>query len=128
MVSRQRRMGRRPRDSAAGGWSIEAYGRCSMFDVEPLKLRIVEICRRTKVSRLDLIGPAGKGDCPRESEVDVLVCFQRDGGEIFNRFFDLKEGLEQVFGRAVDVTVEESITSPVVWESVESSRRNVYAV
>jgi hypothetical protein len=99
-----------------------------MFDVEPLKPRIVEICRHAKVSRLDLIGPAACGDCAGETEVDVLVRFMHGQGEIFNRFFDLKEGLEQVFGRAVDVTVEESITSPVVWESVESSRRNVYAV
>jgi predicted nucleotidyltransferase len=99
-----------------------------MFDVEPLKPRIVEICRQTKVSRLDLIGPAACGDCAAESEVDVLVRFMHDGGEIFNRFFDLKEGLEQVFGRAVDVTVEESVKSPVVWESIEHSRRNVYAL
>jgi predicted nucleotidyltransferase len=99
-----------------------------MFDVEPLKPRIVEICRQAKVRRLDLIGPAAREDCGGESEVDVLVQFMHDEGEIFNRFFDLKEGLEQVFGRAVDVTVEETVKKPVVWESIEQSRRNIYAV
>ncbi|HSV98971.1 MAG TPA: hypothetical protein VLI39_02285 [Sedimentisphaerales bacterium] len=99
-----------------------------MFDVEPLKPRIVEICRHARVSRLDLIGPAARGDCPDENEVDVLVRFTHDGGEIFNRFFDLKEGLEEVFGRAVDVTVEETVKSPVLWESIEQSRRNIYAL
>ncbi len=99
-----------------------------MFDVEPLKPKIVEICRQAKVSRLDLIGPAASGDCLGESEVDVLVRFLHDGGEIFNRFFDLKEGLEEVFGRTVDVTVEETIRNPVVWESIEHSRRNIYAL
>ncbi|HON92620.1 MAG TPA: nucleotidyltransferase domain-containing protein [Sedimentisphaerales bacterium] len=99
-----------------------------MFDVEPLKPKIVEICRQAKVSRLDLIGPAASGDCLGESEVDVLVRFLHDGGEIFNRFFDLKEGLEEVFGRTVDVTVEETIRSPVVWENIEHNRRNIYAL
>jgi hypothetical protein len=99
-----------------------------MFDVEPLKPRIVELCRRSKVSRLDIIGPAGLEECDCASEVDVLVHFQHDGGQIFNRFFDLKEGLEEVFGRAVDMTVEETVKSPVVWETIEHSRRNIYAV
>lgn len=99
-----------------------------MFDVEPLKPRIVEICRQAKVRRLDIIGPAAGGDCPGEAEVDVLVQFQHDGGQLFNRFFDLKEGLEQVFGRSVDVTVEETVTSPALWENIEQSRRNIYAL
>ena len=99
-----------------------------MFDVEPLKPRIVELCRRARVSRLDLIGPAASGDCTGQDEVDVLVHFLHDGGEIFNRFFDLKEGLEEVFGQAVDVTVEETVRSPVVWENIEQNRRNIYAL
>lgn len=99
-----------------------------MFDVEPLKPRIVEICRQAKVRRLDIIGAAASGDCPGEAEVDVLVQFQCDGGQLFNRFFDLKEGLEQVFGRSVDVTVEETVTSPALWENIEHSRRNIYAL
>ena len=99
-----------------------------MFDVEPLKPKIVEICRHAKVSRLDLIGPAACGNCPSESEVEVLVRFTHERGEIFTRFFDLKEGLEEVFGRAVDVTVEETVKSPALWESIEQSRRNIYAL
>ncbi len=99
-----------------------------MFDVEPYKSGIAELCRRTKVSRLDLIGPAASGPCDAETEVDVLVRFQPNGGELFNRFFDLKEGLEQVFGRAVDVTVEETVRNPDVWETIEHNRKTVYAI
>ena len=99
-----------------------------MLDVESFKPRIVELCRRSKVCRLDLIGPAAGGESPGRSEVDVLVQFQRGGGELFNRFFDLKEGLEQVFGRSVDVTVENTLRNPDLWESIEASRRTIYAV
>jgi len=99
----------------------------SMFDVEPFKPRIAELCRRSKVCRLDLIGPAACGDCPGESEIDVLVHFQHDEGELFNRFFDLKEGLERVLGRMVDVTVEETVRNPDLWESIEESRKTIYA-
>ncbi len=99
-----------------------------MFDVEPFKPRIVELCRQSKVHRLDLIGPAAVEDCDAESEIDVLVQFQRDEGELFNRFFDLKEGLERLLGRMVDVTVEETLRNQEVWESIEQSRKTIYAV
>lgn len=99
-----------------------------MFDVEPLKPRIVELCRQARVSRLELIGPAASDECGGGSEVDVLVRFARGQDLLFNRFFDLKEGLEQVFGRSVDVTVEETVRSPDVWESIEQTRKTIYSV
>jgi len=98
-----------------------------MFDVEPFKPRIVELCRRSKVCRLDLIGPAAVGDCAGESEIDILVQFEHDEGLLFNRFFDLKEGLERVLGHLVDVTVEETTRNSEAWENIEQSRKTVYA-
>ncbi|MBP7051563.1 MAG: hypothetical protein KBE65_11155 [Phycisphaerae bacterium] len=99
-----------------------------MFNVEPFKPRIVELCRRSKVRRLDLIGPAALEEDALDGEIDVLVEFQRDQGELFNRFFDLKEGLERLLGRMVDVTVEETVRNPEVWESIEQSRKTIYVV
>jgi predicted nucleotidyltransferase len=98
-----------------------------MFDIETFKPRIAELCRRVKVSRLDVFGSATDESFGTQSDIDVLVRFQQDGGGLFNRYFDLKEGLEQIFGRPVDVVVEGSVRNPYFQASIERSRKNVYA-
>ena len=93
-----------------------------MVDVERLKPRVAELCRQVKASRLDLFGAVVTGKPNRRDDVDVLVRFERNGGELFNRFFDLKEGLEEIFGRSVDVFMEETLRDPDLWEGIERSR------
>jgi predicted nucleotidyltransferase len=98
-----------------------------MFDVEMFKPRIAEVCRRVKVSRLDVFGSATDSSFGEQSDVDVLVRFERDGGSLFTRYFDLKEGLEEIFGRPVDLVVENAVRNPYFKVGIERSRRNVYA-
>jgi predicted nucleotidyltransferase len=98
-----------------------------MFDIEKFKPEIAELCRRLKITRLDVFGSATSGHFGADSDVDVLVRFERDGGGLFNRYFDLKEGLEGIFGRTVDVVIEDSLKNPYFKASIERSRRVVYA-
>jgi len=98
-----------------------------MFDTDEFEPAIAELCRRLKISRLDIFGSATSEEFHADSDVDVLVRFEQDGGGLFNRYFDLKEGLEAIFGRPVDVVVEESLKNPYFRASVERSRRTVYA-
>jgi predicted nucleotidyltransferase len=100
-----------------------------MFDIEKFEPEIAELCRRLKISRLDVFGSATSEseEFRAESDIDVLVRFEQDGGGLFNRYFDLKEGLEAIFGRPVDVVVEDSLKNPYFRASVERSRRAVYA-
>jgi predicted nucleotidyltransferase len=98
-----------------------------MLDIEKFEPEIAELCRRLKISRLDVFGSATSEEFRAESDVDVLVRFEQDGGGLFNRYFDLKEGLEGIFGRPVDVVVEDSLRNPYFKASVDRSRRTVYA-
>ncbi|MHC4520196.1 MAG: nucleotidyltransferase family protein [Planctomycetota bacterium] len=98
-----------------------------MLDIERYRTEVAGLCRQLKVRRLDLFGSAAREDCTDESDVDVLVQFDSDGGGLFDRYFDLKEGLEAVFGRPVDVVIEKSLKNPYFKASIESSRRNLYA-
>jgi hypothetical protein len=45
---------------------------------------------------------------------------------MFTRYFDLKEGLEIIFGRTVDVVVEDAIRNPYFKQSVDQNRVNIY--
>lgn len=98
-----------------------------MLDIERIRPKISNLCRNLKVKRLDIFGSAAGDDFRPESDVDVLVQFERDSGRLFDRYFELKERLEEILGRTVDVVVEDAITNPYLKQEVERSRKNVYA-
>jgi hypothetical protein len=65
--------------------------------------RIAEFCRRWKVSELCLFGSALREDFRPESDVDLLVTFSPGISWGFDEFLEMKEELEKLFGRAVDL-------------------------
>jgi uncharacterized protein len=88
-----------------------------------------ELCRRFHVRRLDLFGSAAGDDFdPGRSDLDFLVEFDPRAPEAlsFTTFFDLKEALEALFGRNVDLVEPRAIRNPYFKESVESSRESVF--
>ena len=97
-----------------------------MIDVNVYRREIRELCQSLAVRRLDLVGSAARDDfCPESSDVDVLIEFQ--GNEaLFDRYFELKHGLEKIFGRKVDVIQNGSIRNPYLRESIEQDRTSVY--
>jgi predicted nucleotidyltransferase len=98
-----------------------------MLDLEKIKPEIVNLCQRLKVTRLDLFGSAATEAFRPQSDVDVLVEFDQNLGNMFNRYFELKEGLEKITGRSVDVVMEDAIKYPYFKISVEQTRKPVYA-
>jgi len=98
-----------------------------MLDIEKIKPEISDLCRRLKVKRLDIFGSATSDDFRSDSDVDVLVQFERDVGGLFDRYFELNETLEEILERTVDVVVEDAIANPYFKLEAERSRRNVYA-
>lgn len=97
-----------------------------MFSLDPYREAITRLCRQLRVQRLDLVGSAARDDFRPESDVDVLVTFISTD-HLFDRYFTLKEGLEALFRRPVDVIMEEAITNPLVRQSLQQDRRGVYA-
>jgi predicted nucleotidyltransferase len=96
-----------------------------MIDLEPYRNQINTLCRLLRVKELALFGSATRDDFSPASDIDVLVTFE--GREhLFARYFDLKEGLEQIFGRHVDVVMPEAITNPIFREHVDRERTMVY--
>jgi uncharacterized protein len=88
-----------------------------------------ELCRRFHVRRLDLFGSATGGDFDAErSDLDFLVEFDLRAPEAlsFTTFFDLKEGLEALFGRKVDLVELSAIRNPYLKSSIEHSREPVF--
>jgi hypothetical protein len=96
--------------------------------VEAKRHEIEELCRSLSVRRLDVFGSAvGDSFDTESSDVDVLVEF--DVGPRSNyltTYFDLKEGLEQILERPVDVVSVTGIRNPYFRQEVLATRELLY--
>jgi hypothetical protein len=98
-----------------------------MIDIEKIKPDIEQVCRSLPVKRLGLFGSALSQNFSRSSDVDVLVIF--DSGEnidLFDKYFELKEQLEKIFKREVDLVVDKKFKNPVFRESINRTRMVIY--
>ncbi len=90
---------------------------------------LAALCRRRRVSRLDVFGSAARGTFDTEtSDLDFLVEFQPLGpGERAEAYFGLLEDLEGLFHRPVDLVMARAITNPYFRRAVEETREALYA-
>lgn len=88
-----------------------------------------DLCRKYHVKTLELFGSAADGTWdPALSDLDFLVEFQPLGpGQLFDFFFDLKNDLETLFGRKVDLVAPRAIRNAYFLKAVNESRQVLYA-
>ena len=96
--------------------------------LEPHLAEIPDLCRRYGVARLELFGSAASDAFdPQRSDLDFLVEFDADPSRLFDRYFGLKEALEALYGRRIDLVTAGSLRNRYFIEAVNQSRRLVYA-
>jgi len=84
-----------------------------------------EICLRRHIRRLELFGSAAREDFGPESDLDFLVEFETTPD--LKNYFGLKEDLEALFGRTVDLVMLEAVRNPYVRAAIERDRQLLYA-
>jgi predicted nucleotidyltransferase len=87
------------------------------------------LCRRFHVRRLDLFGSAARDDFdPRRSDLDFLVEFDYGHADALSlrTFFGLKEALENMFGRRVDLVESSALRNPYLKADIEASRELLF--
>jgi predicted nucleotidyltransferase len=98
-----------------------------MIDIEKIKPDIERVCRSLPVKRLGLVGSALNKNFSQDSDVDVLVIFDSSGNiDLFDKYFELKEQLEKIFKRAVDLIVDKKFKNPVFRETIDRTRTIIY--
>lgn len=83
------------------------------------------VCRRFHVRRLDLFGSAatGRDFDPARSDLDILVSFEPlPPADYADAYFGLREALEALAGRPVDLVTEAALENPYLRRRVESER------
>lgn len=98
-----------------------------MIDIDKIKPQIEQLCRQLPIKRLGLFGSALSPNFSQKSDVDVLVTFDSDENiDLFDKYFELKEQLEKIFKRDVDLVVDKKFKNPIFRESVEKTRTLIY--
>ena len=98
-----------------------------MLDLQSYKHEIEALCRGLPVKRLGIFGSSLTGSFSDSSDIDVLVVFDKESGiDSFDVYFDLKEKLEGVFNRSVDLVVDKKFRNPYFQSVVDRTRRVVY--
>jgi uncharacterized protein len=86
------------------------------------------LCRHCGVRKLEVFGSTTTSafDAQR-SDLDLLVEFDDDPVHLFDRYFGLKESLEALYGRSVDLVTVGSLRNPYFIAAVNQTRQVVYA-
>lgn len=89
---------------------------------------IAAICRRLGVARLQVFGSilTQRFD-PARSDVDFMVEFDSGVLDPFAAYFDLKEALESLLGRPVDLVMPRALKNPYFARSVQQTSEELYA-
>ena len=97
--------------------------------VELKKAQLAAVCRSFGVLRLEVFGSAARDDFDEaHSDLDFLVEF--DGNPLLGTlqtYFGLKDALEALFERPVDLVSRGAVKNPFVAASIDRDRKLVYA-
>ena len=89
---------------------------------------IRRLCRLHGVRKLEVFGSVLREDFdPQRSDVDLLVEFEPQVANSLANFLDLREALEGLFGRRVDLVELRAIRNRRLRRHIEQSKSPVYA-
>ncbi|MEZ2348216.1 nucleotidyltransferase family protein [Terriglobus sp. RCC_193] len=98
-------------------------------EIESRREQIAAICREHGVARLLVFGSVLRDDFnPETSDIDFLVQFLPEASKAWaGEYTDLKEALEELLKRPVDVVGETWIKNPYILRHVEREKELLYA-
>jgi len=89
--------------------------------------QISKLFKKYNVNTMYLFGSALTGNFSPASDVDFLVKFGKVKPEnYFDNYIDLKQDLEKVFNRSVDLVEEQTIKNPVLRRSIDRNKKLIY--
>jgi len=97
--------------------------------VDQKREELESLCRQHRVRRLELFGSAATESHGAEpGDLDFLVEFlPLAPGEHADAYFGLLAGLEVLFARPVDLVMTRAVRNPYFRQSIDRTRRIVYA-
>jgi predicted nucleotidyltransferase len=89
--------------------------------------RLSLLCKNHKVGQLFVFGSVLSNRFRADSDIDLIVDFEDvDLPEYADNYFSLKDELEKLFNRKVDLLEAQAIRNPFFRESIDQQKRLVY--
>ena len=89
--------------------------------------KIRQLCVEHKVNRLFVFGSVLRDSFNLNSDIDLIVDFKAmDIYDYADNYFDLKDELEAIFNRPVDLLEEKAIRNPFFKKQIDSEKLLVY--
>jgi len=86
-----------------------------------------ELCRKHKVKKLFVIGSVLTKNFKNNSDIDFVVDFEDvDLYNYADNYFDLKDSLENLLHRDVDMLEDKAINNPYLRQSIDSTKQLIY--
>jgi uncharacterized protein len=97
----------------------------NLIDVN--KDKLIELCNKHKVKELYLFGSILSEKFNETSDIDLLIQFhQIELLDYFDNYMELKEELEQLFHRSVDLVENQAIRNPIFRRVIEREKQLIY--
>ena len=88
---------------------------------------IEPIAKKWKIKELAIFGSALRDDFSSESDIDMLVQFEEDAHYSLFDLVDLKDELEKLWGRPVDLVEKAGLTNPYRQSEILRTAKTIYA-
>jgi len=89
--------------------------------------KIRHLCSKHKVNKLYVFGSVLRDSFTNESDIDLVVDFDKvDLNDYADNYFDLKDQLELIFNRRVDLLEEKGIRNPFLRRQIDSEKQLIY--
>ncbi|RKZ06342.1 hypothetical protein DRQ25_14135 [Candidatus Fermentibacteria bacterium] len=85
--------------------------------------KLIDVCRKHKVSKVSLFGSFARGDAGPDSDIDLLITFSDRVGLL--TLVKLERELSEALHRIVDLLTEQSI-SPYLRDQILSEQKVIY--
>jgi len=90
--------------------------------------QISTLCELNRVHSLFAFGSILTGSLKPESDVDLVVAIEdKDPLKYSDYYFNLKDGLEKIFKRKIDLLEENAIRNPFLKKEIDDSKVLLYA-
>jgi len=98
-----------------------------MSIVEQNKEKVKALCDEHKVGTLFVFGSVLGSQFNEASDIDFVVDFKDvELYDYADNYFNLKDGLENLFNRPVDLLEERAIKNPILKQSIDTSKVLIY--
>lgn len=90
---------------------------------------IRHLFKKHQVVEAFLFGSAARDELKDNSDIDILLTFSEDISlyDYADNYFELKDALESLLKRKVDLVTAKSLKNPVLKENINETKKHLYA-